>query len=115
MREKQEDRDEQAPLGAHPSYDDLVDTAVEYTFPCSDPISIETCCASADAARAPAAADAQPPGSVIDQAAPPVPAGVPGARPEPDVGTGADAYPDGPNVEASPWELDAARGKLPER
>jgi hypothetical protein len=21
------------------------------------------------------------------------------------------AYPDGPNVEASPWELDAARGK----
>ena len=22
-----------------------------------------------------------------------------------------DAYPDGPNVEASPWELDAARGK----
>jgi hypothetical protein len=22
-----------------------------------------------------------------------------------------EAYPDGPNVEASPWELDAARGK----
>jgi hypothetical protein len=21
------------------------------------------------------------------------------------------AYPDGPNVEAGPWELDAARGK----
>jgi hypothetical protein len=23
------------------------------------------------------------------------------------------AYPDGPNVESSPWELDAARGKVP--
>jgi hypothetical protein len=23
------------------------------------------------------------------------------------------SYPDGPNVEASPWALDAARGKLP--
>jgi hypothetical protein len=38
-------------------------------------------------------------------------AGVPGARPA--VKKGAEAYPDGPNVEASPWELDAARGKLP--
>jgi hypothetical protein len=30
------------------------------------------------------------------------------------VDKGAQAYPDGPNVESSPWELDAARGKLPE-
>ena len=52
--------------------------------------------------------------SVIAPAAPPVPAGVPGAQPNAEVTAGADAYPDGPNVEASPWELDAARGKLPD-
>lgn len=50
---------------------------------------------------------------VLEQAAPQVPAGVPGARARPGVAKGAEAYPDGPNVEASPWELDAARGKLP--
>ena len=58
----------------------------------------------------------QPPagtGGVLDDASPQVPAGVPGARPRPDVKKGAQAYPDGPNVEDSPWELDAARGKLP--
>jgi hypothetical protein len=47
------------------------------------------------------------------QAAPDVPAGVPGARPKPGIRKGPQAYPDGPNVESSPWELDAARGKLP--
>ena len=52
--------------------------------------------------------------SVVDAAVPPMPAGVPGAEPRPGVAQGADAYPDGPNVEASPWELDAARGKLPD-
>jgi hypothetical protein len=31
----------------------------------------------------------------------------------PDVSKGPQSYPDGPNVEASPWELDAARGKVP--
>jgi len=45
--------------------------------------------------------------------APDSPAGVPGAKPHPGVKKGPQAYPDGPNVEASPWELDAARGKLP--
>jgi hypothetical protein len=48
---------------------------------------------------------------VLDPAAPDVPAGVPGAKPKPGIGKGPQSYPDGPNVEASPWELDAARGK----
>lgn len=57
----------------------------------------------------------QPPtgAGVLDQAGAQVPAGVPGARPRPGVAKGAEAYPDGPNVESSPWELEAARGKLP--
>ena len=35
------------------------------------------------------------------------------AAPDPrrDGGKAADAMPDGPNVEDSPWEVDAARGK----
>jgi hypothetical protein len=60
--------------------------------------------------QAPAGAD-----GVVDQAGAQVPAGVPGARPRPGVAKGAEAYPDGPNVESSPWELDAARGKLPDK
>lgn len=57
----------------------------------------------------------QPPtgADVLDQAGAQVPAGVPGARPRPGVAKGAQAYPDGPNVEASPWELEAARGNPP--
>ena len=57
----------------------------------------------------------QPPAGsdVLDEAGVPVPAGVPGARPRPDIARGPQSYPDGPNVEDSPWELDAARGKLP--
>ena len=51
--------------------------------------------------------------SVVDEAGAQVPAGVRGARPRPGVAKGAQAYPDGPNVETSPWELEAARGKLP--
>ncbi|MBC5764285.1 hypothetical protein [Ramlibacter albus] len=51
---------------------------------------------------------------VTDDAAPDVPAGSPGAKPKPGIAKGPNSYPDGPNVEASPWELDAARGKLPE-
>ena len=51
---------------------------------------------------------------VVDQAAPDVPAGVQGAQPKPGIRKGPDSYPDGPNVEDSPWELDAARGKLPQ-
>jgi hypothetical protein len=50
---------------------------------------------------------------LVDGAGPQVPAGVTGARPKPGVKKGPESYPDGPNVEASPWELDAARGKLP--
>ena len=44
-----------------------------------------------------------------------VPSGVPGGRPRPGVKKGPESYPDGPNVEASPWELEAARGKLPDQ
>lgn len=42
-----------------------------------------------------------------------LPAGVPGSPAKPGIRKGPDSYPDGPNVEDSPWELDAARGKLP--
>lgn len=33
--------DQQAPLGSEPSYDDVLDVAVQYTFPCSDPIAVD--------------------------------------------------------------------------
>jgi hypothetical protein len=49
---------------------------------------------------------------LLDPAAPDLPAGVPGAQQKPDAAkAAAEAFPDGPNVEDSPWELDAARGK----
>lgn len=50
---------------------------------------------------------------ILDEAGAQVPAGVPGARPRPGIAKGPQSFPDGPNVEDSPWELDAARGKLP--
>lgn len=50
---------------------------------------------------------------VLDQAAPDIPAGVAGSRPKPGIAKGPQSYPDGPNVEDSPYELEAARGKLP--
>jgi len=50
---------------------------------------------------------------VLDQGAPAVPAGVKGAKAKPGIAKGPQSYPDGPNVENSPWELEAARGKLP--
>lgn len=50
---------------------------------------------------------------VFDGAAPDMPAGVAGGKPNAGIRKGPEAYPDGPNVEASPWELDAARGELP--
>ncbi len=58
----------------------------------------------------------QPPTAAdgLQQALPDLPAGVPGGQPKSDVEKGPASYPDGPNVEDSPWELDAARGKLPE-
>lgn len=34
---------EQGPLGVEPSYDDLIGTAIDYTFPCSDPIAAGCC------------------------------------------------------------------------
>jgi len=52
---------------------------------------------------------------LIDETAPDVPAGVPGAKAKPGISKGPESYPDGPNVEGSPWELDAARGKLPRK
>jgi hypothetical protein len=57
----------------------------------------------------------EPPAGVelLDETGAQVPAGVPGARPRPGIAKGPESFPDGPNVEASPWELDAARGKLP--
>ena len=57
----------------------------------------------------------QPPAGsdVLDEAGAQVPAGVPGARPRPGIAKGPASYPDGPNVEDSPWELEAARGNLP--
>jgi hypothetical protein len=51
--------------------------------------------------------------SIVEEAGAQVPAGVPGARARPGIAKGPESFPDGPNVEASPWELDAARGKLP--
>jgi hypothetical protein len=52
---------------------------------------------------------------LLDGAAPDVPAGVAGGRAKPGIAKGPQSYPDGPNVEDSPWELDAARGKLPDK
>jgi len=34
----------QSPLGPHPAYDELLDLAIEYTFPASDPIAVGECC-----------------------------------------------------------------------
>lgn len=52
---------------------------------------------------------------VVDEVGAQVPSGVPGGKPRPGVKKGPESYPDGPNVEASPWDLDAARGKLPDK
>jgi hypothetical protein len=38
-------QDAQAPLGPAPDYDSVLDLAVEYSFPCSDPIAVDGCCA----------------------------------------------------------------------
>jgi|GEM_PF-4824132 len=34
-----------AAQGAKPSYENMLDLALEYTFPCSDPTAIQSCCA----------------------------------------------------------------------
>jgi hypothetical protein len=49
----------------------------------------------------------------LDEVTVDLPAGVAGGKAKPGVAKGPLSYPDGPNVEDSPWELDAARGKLP--
>ena len=60
-----------------------------------------------DTQQAPAGA------GIVDDAGAPSPAGVPGAKARPGVKKGPESYPDGPNVEARPEELDAARGNPP--
>jgi predicted component of type VI protein secretion system len=48
VRNTAPERNEQAPLGPHPSYDEVLDVAVEYTFPASDPVAVESSCKDAD-------------------------------------------------------------------
>jgi hypothetical protein len=50
---------------------------------------------------------------LVDGAAPDMPAGVKGGRSKPGIAKGPQSFPDGPNVETSPHELEAARGHLP--
>ena len=51
LRHTAPERNEQAPLGPSPSYDEVLDTAVEYTFPASDPVSVEGCCRAIELGR----------------------------------------------------------------
>lgn len=57
--------------------------------------------------------DAPTGGDVLEGAAPDMPAGVPGSPAQPGIAKGPQSFPDGPNVESSPWELEAARGNVP--
>jgi hypothetical protein len=41
-------KNEQAPLGPDPSYDEVLDLASELSFPASDPIAVESCCKDCD-------------------------------------------------------------------
>ncbi|MBA2963154.1 MULTISPECIES: hypothetical protein [Ramlibacter] len=59
--------------------------------------------------------DAPAGNDLLGQAAPDMPAGVKGGPARPGIAKGPQSYPDGPNVEAGPKELDAARGKLPKK
>lgn len=47
---KSGERNEQEPLGPHPTYEHALDVAVEYTFPASDPIAVDSCCTAAERA-----------------------------------------------------------------
>jgi hypothetical protein len=40
--------DAPAPLGEAPSYDQILDVALEFTFPGSDPIAVQTACEDAE-------------------------------------------------------------------
>ncbi len=42
VRNTAPERNEQAPLGPQPTYDDVLDVAVDYTFPASDPLAVDT-------------------------------------------------------------------------
>ena len=44
LRNTAPERNEQAPLGSTPSYDEVLDVSVEYTFPASDPPSVQGAC-----------------------------------------------------------------------
>ena len=55
-------RNQQAPLGEHPGYDDVLDVAVQYTFPCSDPIAVDADAVAADG-HSSFAEDDRPPGA----------------------------------------------------
>ena len=50
---------------------------------------------------------------LLDTSGAAVPTAVPGGPARPGIAKGPASHPDGPNVEDSPWELDAARGQLP--
>lgn len=43
------ERNDQAPLGPSPSYDEVLDVAVEYTFPASDPVAVDAACKDIEA------------------------------------------------------------------
>ncbi|TFZ05855.1 hypothetical protein EZ313_04155 [Ramlibacter henchirensis] len=51
------ERNEQAPLGPEPSYDDVLDVGVEYTFPASDPVSVDSSAGHAEKREAASAPD----------------------------------------------------------
>ena len=55
------ERNEQAPLGPSPSYDEVLDVAVEYTFPASDPVAVDGCCKDIERREAPPGGEAARP------------------------------------------------------
>lgn len=54
------ERNEQEPLGSRPTYDQVLDLAVEYTFPASDPLAVDNSCGDARE-RHPDGDDGRPP------------------------------------------------------
>lgn len=52
----------QAPLGPDPSYDEVLDVAVQYTFPCSDPVAVQECSAADGRTVHPEREEGQPKG-----------------------------------------------------
>jgi|GEM_PF-6336482 len=63
------ERNEQAPLGPAPTYDEVLDVAVEYTFPASDPVAVQSSCkdiAARDSGPAAPATDPAAPGGTVE-------------------------------------------------